>query len=48
MKTFMISSIMSKKIDIMHRWNEGGALHNPNDIRLYAYVPYGQGNVVLL
>jgi hypothetical protein len=32
MNTSMISSIMSEKIDIMHRWNDTGALHNPNDI----------------
>jgi hypothetical protein len=44
----MISSIMFEKIDIMHHWNEAGALHNPNDIFLYAYIPYGQVNVVLL
>jgi hypothetical protein len=25
---------MSEKIDIIHHWNEVGALHNPNDIRL--------------
>jgi hypothetical protein len=31
---------MSEKIDIMHHWNEAGALHNPNDILQYAYVPY--------
>jgi hypothetical protein len=48
MKTCMISSITSKKIDIIHHWNEAGALHNPKDIRLYAYVPYGQVKVVLL
>lgn len=47
MKTSMISSIMSEKIDIMHRWNEVGALHNLNDILRYAYVPYGHVNVVL-
>jgi hypothetical protein len=32
MKTSIISFIMSEKIDIMHRWNDVGALHNPNDI----------------
>ena len=48
MKTSMISSIMSKKIDIMHLWNDVGALHNPNDILRYAYVAYGHVNVVLL
>ena len=28
----MISSIISEIIDIMHLWNEAGALHNPKDI----------------
>jgi hypothetical protein len=48
MKTSMISSIISKKIDIMHHWNDAGALHNLNDILRYAYVPYGHVNVALL
>jgi hypothetical protein len=48
MKTSMISSIVFEKIDTMHRWNDAGALHNPNDILWYAYVPYGHVNVVLL
>ena len=29
---------MSEKMDIMHLWNEVGALHSPNDIRRQAYV----------
>ena len=48
MKTSIISSIMSEKIDIMHLWKEAGALHNLKDIHLYAYVPYGHVKVVLL
>jgi len=48
MKTSMISSIMSEKIDIIHHWNEVGALHNPKDIRQYAYVPYRHVKVILL
>jgi hypothetical protein len=48
MNTFMIFLIMSEKIDITHHWKEAGALHNPNDIRWYAYVPYGHMKVVLL
>jgi hypothetical protein len=32
MKTSMISSILFEKINIMHHWNEVGALHNLNDI----------------
>ena len=48
MKTSMISSIMSEKIDIMHLWNDAGALQSQNDILRYAYVPYGHVNVVLL
>ena len=48
MKTSMISSIMSEKIDIMHCWNDAGALHNLKDICLNAYIPYGQVKVVLL
>ncbi|GKC89852.1 hypothetical protein Tco_1150501 [Tanacetum coccineum] len=27
---------------IIQRWKVAGALHNPNGIRLYAKVPYGQ------
>ena len=48
MKTSIISFIMSEKIDIMHLWEEAGAFHSPKDIHLYAYVPYGHVNVVLL
>ena len=48
MKTSMIFSIMSKKIDIMHLWKEVGALHGLKDIRLYAYVSYRHVKVVLL
>lgn len=33
MKTNMISSNMSEKIDIMHSWNDVGVLYSPNDIR---------------
>ena len=31
MKTFIISSIMSEKMDIMHLWNDAGASHNPKE-----------------
>ena len=48
MNTSLISSIISEKIDIMHHWKEVGALHSPNDIHLYAYVPYGHVKVILL
>ena len=48
MKTFIISSIMSEKIDIMHLWKEVGALYNPKDIHLYANVLYGHAKVVFL
>jgi hypothetical protein len=32
MKTSIISSIMSEKIDIMHCWKDGGELQSPKDI----------------
>jgi len=33
MKTSMMSSMKSAKINIMHIWNVAGALHNFNGIR---------------
>jgi hypothetical protein len=46
--TSMTFSIRSENIAIMHLWNDAGALHNPNNIRLYAKVPYRHVKVVLL
>nr|GEW08670.1 hypothetical protein [Tanacetum cinerariifolium] len=46
MNTFMLSSISSWKMAIIQQCKGAGALHNPNGIRLYVKVPYGQVNVV--
>jgi hypothetical protein len=48
MNTSMTFSIRLENITIMDLLNDVGALHRPNDIHLYAKVPYGHVNVVLL
>jgi hypothetical protein len=40
--------IRSENIAIMHLSNDAGALHSPNDIRLYVKVPNGHVKVALL
>ena len=44
--TSMKSSIMSEKIDNIHRWKVAGALHNLKGILRKANVPNGQVKVV--
>jgi hypothetical protein len=48
MNTSMTFLIRSENIATMHLQNDAGALHSPNDIHLYAKVPYGHVNLVLL
>ena len=40
-------SINSMRVSLIHRWNAAGALHSPNDITSYSYVPNLVENAVL-
>src|SRR6202012_3228801 len=45
--TMQHMSMYSMRVSLIHRWNAAGALHSPNGMTLYSYVPTLVENAVL-